>query len=125
MEHEENHRRSRGGGRGGLGPLLEKLVSLAGQKWELGRTEMGTWQYKNVSFAGQEWEARQKIISESSTFGSVSAPFVCFLPVLVAVCHIFLFFSHLSSIFAHWQNCFAEYLDRAAWQDRIGELGLP
>ena len=31
-----------GGSRGGLGTPLEKLVSLAGQKLELGRTEMGS-----------------------------------------------------------------------------------
>ena len=43
-----------GGGRGSLGPPLEKLVSLAGQKWELGRTEMGAWQDRNGSLAGQK-----------------------------------------------------------------------
>ena len=43
----QNHRRIWGGGRGGLGPLLEKLISLAGQKRELGRTEMGAWQDRN------------------------------------------------------------------------------
>ena len=41
------HRRIGGGGRGGLGPPLEKLISLAGQKRELGRTEMGAWQDRN------------------------------------------------------------------------------
>ena len=41
-----------GGGRGGLGPPLEKLVSLAGQKWELGRTEMGAWQDRNGKLGG-------------------------------------------------------------------------
>ena len=45
------HRRSRGGGRGGLGPPLEKLFSLAGQKGKLGRTKMGAWQDKNKSLA--------------------------------------------------------------------------
>ena len=50
----EQHRRSRGGGRGGLGPPLEKLVSLAGQKWELGRTEMAAWQDRSGSLAGQK-----------------------------------------------------------------------
>ena len=32
----------------------EKLVSLAGQKWDLGRTEMGAWQDRNGSLAGQK-----------------------------------------------------------------------
>ena len=41
-----------GGGRGGLGPPLEKLFSLAGQKRDLGRTEMGAWQDRNGSLAG-------------------------------------------------------------------------
>ena len=44
-----------GVGQGGLGPPLEKLVSLAGQKWHHGRTEMGAWQDKNRSLAGQKW----------------------------------------------------------------------
>ena len=39
-----------GGAEGALAPL-EKLVILAGQKWELGRTEMGAWQDRNVSLA--------------------------------------------------------------------------
>ena len=34
-------------------PPLEKLVSLAGQKWDLGRTEMAAWQDINGSLAGQ------------------------------------------------------------------------
>ena len=49
------HRRSWGGGAGGaLAPPLEKLVSLAGQKWELGRTEMAAWQDRSGSLAGQK-----------------------------------------------------------------------
>ena len=35
-----------GGAGGGLGPPLEKLFSLAGQKWKLGRTKIGDWQDK-------------------------------------------------------------------------------
>ena len=46
-----------GGGAGGAwAPPLEKLFSLAGQKWHHGRTEMGAWQDKNGSLAGQNWE---------------------------------------------------------------------
>ena len=41
--------RSCGGGAGG--PPSEKLVRLAGQKWGLGRTEMGTWQDRNWNLA--------------------------------------------------------------------------
>ena len=48
------HRRSWGGGRGGIGPPLEKLVSMAGQKWVLGRTEMEAWQDRYGSLAGQK-----------------------------------------------------------------------
>ena len=48
------HRRSWGGAGGALAPPLEKLVSLAGQKWDLGRTEMGAWQDRNGSLAGQK-----------------------------------------------------------------------
>ena len=40
-----------GGGPGGPWPPLEKLVSLAGQKWDLGRTEIGAWQDRNGSLA--------------------------------------------------------------------------
>ena len=32
-----------GGGAGGPRPPLDKLVSLAGQIWELGRIELGAW----------------------------------------------------------------------------------
>ena len=35
---------------------MEKLVSLAVQKWVLGRTEMGAWQDRNWSLAGQKWK---------------------------------------------------------------------
>ena len=45
-----SHRLSWGGVQG------EKLVSLAGQKWELGRTKMGAWQDRNGSLAGQKWQ---------------------------------------------------------------------
>ena len=41
------------GGRWGLGPPLEKLFSLAGQKKELGRTEMGAWQDRNGKLGGR------------------------------------------------------------------------
>ena len=39
--------------------------SLAGQKWDLGRTEMGAWQDRNGSLAGQKWEAWQKIMCKT------------------------------------------------------------
>ena len=42
-----------GGGRGGVGPPLEKLISLAGQKRELGRTEMEAWQDRNGKLGGR------------------------------------------------------------------------
>ena len=104
-----------GGGRGGLGPPLEKLFSLAGQKGKLGRTKMGAWQDKNESLAGQKWEAWQKITCNTSHAATFSLIFVSVLPFLVGFFHIFLFFfqfcmffSHLSAIFAHWQNSLAE-----------------
>ena len=115
------HRRSRGG-LGGLGPLLEKLVSLAWQKWELGMTKMRAWQDRNGSLAGQKWElsrtemrAWQKIICKTPHFPRFSVIFVCFLPLLVGFYHIFQFFfnfwlfcSHSPAMFAHWQNSLAE-----------------
>ena len=45
-----------GGGPRGPWPPLEKLVILAGQKWDLGRTEMRAWQDRNGSLAGHIWE---------------------------------------------------------------------
>ena len=94
-----------GGGRGGLGPPLEKLISLAGQKRELGRTEMGAWQDRNGSLAGQKWEAWQKIICKTQHLESFSVTFVYFLPLLVGFCHTFLFFS----LFCLW--AIPQYLD--------------
>ena len=41
-----------GGRAEGAMPPLEKLISLAGQKRELGRTEMGTWQDRNGKLGG-------------------------------------------------------------------------
>ena len=41
-----------GGGPRGPCPPLEKLISLAGQKRELGRTEMGAWQDRNGKLGG-------------------------------------------------------------------------
>ena len=122
------HRRIWGGGRGGLGPPLEKLISLAGQKRELGRTEMGSWQDRNGSLAGQKWEACIKVISNTPHFKSFSAIFVCFLPLLVGFCHFFLFFSFFGLFFCHlfsnlfisrtvWQDSLAEKLCTKAWQD--------
>ena len=118
-----------GGGPGGLGPPLEKLLSLAGQKRELGRTEMGAWQDKNGSLAGQKWEAWQKIISNTPHFESFSVIFVCLLPLLVGFCHTFLYFSHFCLFFSHlssnlsisrtvWQDSLAEKLGTAAWQNK-------
>ena len=42
------HRRTWEGRPGGPLPPLEKLISLAGQIWELGNTEMGAWQNRIV-----------------------------------------------------------------------------
>ena len=42
------HRRTWEGRPGGPLPPLEKLISLAGQVWELGNTEMGAWQNRIV-----------------------------------------------------------------------------
>ena len=42
------HRRTREGRPGGPLPPLEKLISLAGQIWELGNTEIGAWQNRIV-----------------------------------------------------------------------------
>ena len=113
----------------GGGPPLEKLLSLAGQKRELGRTEMGAWQDKNGSLAGQKWEAWQKIISNTPHFESFSVIFVCLLPLLVGFCHTFLYFSHFCLFFSHlssnlsisrtvWQDSLAEKLGTAAWQNK-------
>ena len=46
-------------GGGGLGPPLEKLVNLAGQKWVLGRTEIIAWQDRYGSLAGQKRKSWQ------------------------------------------------------------------
>merc|ERR1739836_55753 len=90
--------------------MEEKLDSLAGQKWELGRTEM---------------RARQKIHI-----------FQSFLSFLSVFCHFWLvstIFSCFSSIF----DCFAAihlqclpigrtvWHSSLAWQNRIGKLGPP
>ena len=98
------HRRIWGGGRGGLGPPLEKLVSLAGQKLELGRTEMGAWQDRNGKL-GKRLFVKLLILQLFLSF------FVWFLPLLVGFCHISLFFlhfclfcSHLSFNSAHWKD---------------------
>merc|ERR1712079_801331 len=98
-----------------MGPL-EKLVILAGQKWELGRTEM---------------RACQMIICKTPHFASFLVIFVCFLPLLDGFCNIFmlffhfcLFFSHSPAIFAYWQDSLAEKLSTVTWQDRIEEPPL-
>jgi len=93
----------------------DRKGSLAGQKGKLGRTKMGAWQDKNESLAGQKWEAWQKITCNTSHAATFSLIFVSVLPFLVGFFHIFLFFfqfcmffSHLSAIFAHWQNSLVE-----------------
>ena len=107
---------------------IQRPGSLAGQKRELGRTEMGAWQDKNGSLAGQKWEAWQKIISNTPHFESFSVIFVCLLPLLVGFCHTFLYFSHFCLFFSHlssnlsisrtvWQDSLAEKLGTAAWQN--------
>ena len=91
--------------------------SLAGQKWELGRTEMRAW---------------QMIICKTPHFASFPVIFVCFLPLLDGFCnilmfffHFCLFFSHSPAIFAYWQDSLAEKLSTVTWQDRIEELAPP
>ncbi len=125
----KGHRRIWGGGRGALAPPLEKLISLAGQKRELGRTEMGAWQDKNGSLAGQKWEAWQKIISNTPHFESFSVIFVCLLPLLVGFCHTFLYFSHFCLFFSHLssnlQNSLAGQLGRKAWYCSLAEQMAP
>ena len=111
------HRRIWGGGRGGLGPPLEKLISLAGQKRELGRTEMGAWQDRNGSLAGQKWEAWQKIICKTQHFESFSVIFVYFLPLLVGFCHTFLFFSRFCLFFSHLSSNLS--ISKTVWQDSL------
>ena len=115
------------------------ILGLAGQKWQLGRTEMGAWQDRNGSLAGQKWElgrtemrSWQMIICKTLHFASFSVIFVCFLPLLVGFCNIFMFFfhfcllfSHSPDIFAYWQNSLTEQLSMVTWQDRIEELGPP
>ena len=95
----------------------DRNESLAGQKWELGRTEMRAW---------------QMIICKTPHFASFPVIFVCFLPLLDGFCnilmfffHFCLFFSHSPAIFAYWQNSLAEKLSTVTWQDRIEELGPP
>ena len=105
------------GARGVLVPPLEKLISLAGQKLELGRTEMGAWQDRNGKL-GKRLLVKILILQLFLSF------FVWFLPLLVGFCHISLFFlhfclfcSHLSFISAHWQDSLVEKLGTAAWQN--------
>ena len=113
------HRCIWGGGRGGLGPPLEKLISLAGQNRELGRTGMEAWQDRNGSLAGQKWETWQKINSNTPHFESFSVIFICFLPLLVGSYQIL---SCFSPIFACFSAIFlpicllAEQFCRTAWQ---------
>merc|ERR1739836_3710 len=90
--------------------MEEKLDSLAGQKWELGRTEM---------------RARQKI--------HIFQGFLSFLSVF---CHFWLV-STIFSCFSSILDCFAAihlqclpigrtvWHCNLAWQNRIGELGPP
>ena len=87
----------------------DKNGSLAGQKLQPGRTEMGAW---------------QKIICKTPHFSRFSVIFVCFLTLWVGFYHISLFFfhfwlfcSHSPTKFAHWQNSLAEKL-RTAEQNR-------
>ena len=100
-----------------MGVWQDRNGSLAGQKWELGRTEMRAW---------------QMIICKTPHFASFPVIFVCFLPLLDGFCnilmfffHFCLFFSHSPAIFAYWQNSLAEKLSTVTWQDRIEELGPP
>ena len=100
-----------------MGSWQDRNGSLAGQKWELGRTEMRAW---------------QMIICKTPHFASFPVIFVCFLPLLDGFCnilmfffHFCLFFSHSPAIFAYWQNSLAEKLSTVTWQDRIEELGPP
>ena len=123
------HRRIWGGGRGGVGPPLEKLISLAGQKRELGRTKKGAWQDRNGSLAGQKWEAWWNIISNNPHFESFSVIFVCFLPLLVGFCSPFLFFSHFCLFFSHLSSNLSisrtGQLGRKAWYCSLAEHMAP
>ena len=102
----DTHRRIWGGGRGGLGPPLEKSVSLAGHKLELGRTEMGAWQDRNGKL-GKRLFVKLLILQLFLSF------FVWFLPLLVGFCHISLF----SSTFACFAAIYLSFLPigRTAW----------
>ena len=119
---------------------MEKLVSLAGQKWELGRTKMGAWQDRNGSLAGQKWElgrtemrAWQMIICKNSTFCQFSCHFCLFFATFgwfLQYFHVFLSFLPVFQAFTchiciYWQNSLAEQLSTVTWQDRIEELGPP
>ena len=86
------HRRSWGGGRGGLGPPLEKLVSLAGQKLDPGRTDMGAWQV-------------------SVTFFGWFLPYFPVFPPLLPVLQPFIFH------FCPLADSLVEKLGTAAWQN--------
>ena len=79
-----------------MGAWQDRNGSLAGQKLELGRTEMKAW---------------QKIICETPHFARFSVIFVCFLPLLVGIYHIFLFFCHF------WLFCRQERIK--FWQDEM------
>ena len=86
---------------------LVKLISLAGQKREFGRTEMGAWQDRNGSLAGQKWEAWQKIIKNTPHFEF-------FLSFLSDFCHFWLFSSLAEKLVtAAWQNTWPP------WQEEI------
>ena len=112
----KKHRRSWGGGPGGpWPPPLEKLVSLAGQKWVLGRIKMGSWQDKSGFLAGQKLElgrtelkAWQMIIYKTPHFANFSVIFVCCLPLLVSFCNIFMFFYHFC-LFSDTFGWFLQY----------------
>ena len=124
---------------GVAGGGAEGALAPPGKISYLGRTKMGSWQDRNESLAGQKWElgrtemrAWQMIICKTPHFASFPVIFVCFLPLLDGFCnilmfffHFCLFFSHSPAIFAYWQDSLAEKLSTVTWQDRIEELAPP
>ena len=87
------HRRSWGGGAGGaLAPpwknqlaWQDKNGSLAGQKWELGRTEMAAWQDRNESLAEDNLQKStfSKVFCHFCLFSATFGLFLPYFPVFL------------------------------------------
>ena len=96
--------------------------SLAGQKWELGRTEMEAWQDRRGKLGIQKSTFCQCF----SNFCQLNATFCWFSPYFPIFSSIFACFS----AFIYHICLLAEQFGRvawhiAAWQNKIGELGPP